>query len=151
ILEEERSFLRTLENGLKRIENLEVRGGVLDGNDAFELFDTYGFPVDLTELIAREKGWTVDTAGFEKALQAQKNRSKADAEKQVGDWVTLDETPGVEFVGYDSLEVNDAHVLKYRAVQDKKGMQYQIVLNRTPFYAESGGQVGDVGAMYFSP
>src|SRR5690606_902166 len=64
ILEEERSFLRTLENGLKRIENLEVRGGVLDGNDAFELFDTYGFPVDLTELIAREKGWTVDTAGF---------------------------------------------------------------------------------------
>ncbi|MBK7873888.1 MAG: alanine--tRNA ligase [Saprospiraceae bacterium] len=188
ILEEERSFLRTLENGLKRLDSIaplpsplrredevsllggdERVTGIISGEDAFELFDTFGFPVDLTELIAREKGLSVDIKGFEKALQIQKNRSKADAEKQVGDWVAPLPSPqrgeaaagkssfgedlgglgAVEFVGYDELSIADAKVVKYRAVKDKKGMQYQIVLNKTPFYAESGGQMGDTGYMEF--
>jgi alanyl-tRNA synthetase len=149
ILEEERSFLRTLELGLKRFETLNIEGGIVKGSEAFEMFDTYGFPIDLTELIASEKGLSVDTAGFDAALLEQKQRSKKDAEKQVGDWVTVIDEAGVEFVGYDQLKVENAKVLKYRAVTDKKGLQYQIVLNRTPFYAESGGQVGDTGAMYF--
>ncbi|HMN90420.1 MAG TPA: alanine--tRNA ligase [Saprospiraceae bacterium] len=149
ILEEEKSFLRTLENGLKRLDTVEAKDGVISGESAFDLFDTFGFPVDLTELIAREKGLTVDIEGFEKALQIQKNRSKADAEKQVGDWIVLDEKGTVAFVGYDTLQVADAKVLKYRAVKDKKGLQYQIVLNQTPFYAESGGQMGDTGYLDF--
>ncbi|MDX1942266.1 MAG: alanine--tRNA ligase [Saprospiraceae bacterium] len=149
ILEEERSFLRTLENGLKRLDSIESKNGIISGEEAFELFDTFGFPIDLTDLIAREKGLSVDIEGFEKALQIQKNRSKADAEKQVGDWVVLSDDNMVEFVGYDELTVPDAKVLKYRAVKDKKGMQYQIVLNKTPFYAESGGQMGDTGYMDF--
>ncbi len=149
ILEEERSFLRTLENGLKRLDSIESNNGIISGEDAFELFDTFGFPVDLTELIAREKGLSVDIEGFEKALQIQKNRSKADAEKQVGDWVVIGEEGAVTFVGYDALQVADAQVVKYRAVKDKKGLQYQIVLNKTPFYAESGGQAGDTGYMEF--
>ena len=149
ILEEERSFLRTLENGLKRLDTIEAKDGIISGEEAFELFDTFGFPIDLTELIAREKGLSVDIEGFEKALQIQKNRSKADAEKQVGDWVVISEEGAVTFVGYDALQVTDAQVVKYRAVKDKKGMQYQIVLNKTPFYAESGGQMGDTGYMDF--
>lgn len=147
ILEEERSFLRTLETGLKRFDALNTEGGIVKGAEAFELYDTFGFPIDLTELIAREKGLSVDTAAFETALKEQKQRSKKDAEKQVGDWVVLDDTPGVEFVGYDDLVVEGAKVMKYRAVQDKKGLQYQIVINKTPFYAESGGQVGDTGIL----
>jgi alanyl-tRNA synthetase len=149
ILEEERSFLRTLELGLKRFEGLNTKGGFVKGSDAFEMFDTFGFPIDLTELIAKEKGLGVDTTEFDRLLLEQKKRSKADAEKQVGDWVVVIDEAGVEFVGYDQLKVENAKVLKYRAVTDKKGLQYQIVLNRTPFYAESGGQVGDTGAMYF--
>jgi alanyl-tRNA synthetase len=151
ILEEERSFLRTLELGLKRFEGLNTEGGNVKGSDAFEMFDTFGFPIDLTELIAKEKGLGVDSTEFDRLLLEQKQRSKADAEKQVGDWVVVIDEAGVEFVGYDQLKVENAKVLKYRAVTDKKGLQYQIVLNRTPFYAESGGQVGDTGAMYFSP
>jgi alanyl-tRNA synthetase len=138
-----------LELGLKRFEGLNTKGGFVKGSDAFEMFDTFGFPIDLTELIAKEKGFGVDTEGFKVALDEQKNRSKADAQKQVGDWVVVIDEAGVEFVGYDQLKVENAKVLKYRAVTDKKGLQYQIVLNRTPFYAESGGQVGDTGAMYF--
>jgi alanyl-tRNA synthetase len=149
ILEEERSFLRTLELGLKRFEGLNTEGGNVKGSDAFEMFDTFGFPIDLTELIAKEKGLGVDSTEFDRLLLEQKQRSKADAEKQVGDWVVVIDEAGVEFVGYDQLKVENAKVLKYRAVTDKKGLQYQIVLNRTPFYAESGGQVGDTGAMYF--
>ncbi len=156
ILEEERSFLRTLELGLKRFETLNTEGGIVKGEEAFEMFDTYGFPIDLTELISSERGLRVDTEGFGKCLLAQKQRSKRDAEKQVGDWVSPPQSPQegeeanrVEFVGYDQLTVDNAKVLKYRAVTDKKGLQYQIILNRTPFYAESGGQVGDTGAMYF--
>ncbi len=152
ILEEEKSFLRTLENGLKRLENITPTNGQITGTDAFELLDTYGFPIDLTELIAREKGFSVDEVGFKKALDEQKKRSQKDAAKQVGDWFVPSSPPlegsgeeRVEFVGYDQLQVGNAKVLKYRTVEDKKGTNYQIVLSRTPFYAESGGQVGDSG------
>ncbi len=149
VLEEEKAFLRTLESGLKRIEALDVRNGMLDGRQAFELYDTFGFPIDLTRLIAREKGWTVDEAGFEQALQEQKERSRKDAAKEVGDWTVLREESDVAFVGYDQLEVDDAHVVKYRTVQVKGKPQYHVVLNRTPFYPEGGGQVGDTGWLFF--
>ena len=167
ILEEEKSFLRTLELGLKRFEVLNTEGSLVKASDAFEMFDTFGFPIDLTQLIASEKGLTVDTEGFDALLLEQKQRSKKDAEKQVGDWISPSpalpkgegvvtlvsppsgETEGVEFVGYDFLSVLDAKVLKYRAVTSKKGLQYQIVLNRTPFYPEGGGQIGDTGVMSF--
>lgn len=149
VLEEEKSFLRTLETGLKRFDNLVTEGGIVNGKDAFDLLDTYGFPIDLTQLIANERGLHVDIKAFEAALAEQKRRSKQDAEKQVGDWVVLDDTAKVEFLGYDELILTDAKVLKYRIVQDKKGKQYQIVLNKTPFYAESGGQVGDTGSLDF--
>ena len=137
ILEEERSFLRTLEMGLKRFDSLNTEGGIVKGSEAFDMFDTYGFPIDLTALLASERGLSVDTEGFEVALKEQKQRSKKDAEKQVGDWVSPPQSPQegeeanrVEFVGYDQLKVENAKVLKYRAVTDKKGLQYQIVLNR---------------------
>jgi alanyl-tRNA synthetase len=149
ILEEERSFLRTLESGLSRFEAIEAKEGVIDGQEAFELYDTYGFPIDLTRLLATEKGWEVDEVAFEKALSAQKERSRSAAVKQVGDWTVLDDDQQVEFVGYDEDSVSDAQVLKYRTVKSKKGKAYQIVLNRTPFYAESGGQVGDSGTLSF--
>ena len=132
---EENTFLNTLENGLKRFDTLESKENVISGTDVFELYDTYGFPPDLTRLLAEEQGLTIDEVGFEKALAAQKARSKAAAVKEVGDWTSLlDEE--VEFVGYDTLEVTDAKVIKYRTVKVKKADQYQIVLNKTPFYAE---------------
>ena len=149
ILEEEKSFLRTLESGLKRIENIEIQNNTLSGQQAFELFDTYGFPFDLTQLLAREKGWSVDEAGFEAALQEQKMRSRKDAAKEVGDWTVLSGDNAVEFVGYDVLDTRDSYVIKYRTVSAKGQNQYQIVLNRTPFYPEGGGQVGDTGTMTF--
>lgn len=149
VLEEERGFLKTLESGLKRFENLEVNNNQLDGKTAFELLDTYGFPIDLTRLIASEKGWTVDDAGFDAALLEQKTRSRADAKKEMGDWTELSDNPSVEFVGYDDLVVTDAQVVKHRTVKIKDKNQYQIVLSKTPFYAESGGQRGDVGMMVF--
>ncbi len=150
ILEEEKSFLRTLESGLKRIEGIEISNNTISGEQAFELYDTYGFPIDLTRLIAGEKGWSVDETGFNKALQEQKDRSRKDAVKEVGDWMVLRDEANPEFVGYDNLELRDAHVLKYRTVMLKGQPQYQIVLNRTPFYPEGGGQVGDTGWLEFS-
>lgn len=149
IHEEEKSFLRTLEEGLKRLDALDVKGNIIDGQTAFELYDTYGFPIDLTTLIAHEKGLSIDEKGFEEALASQRERSRADAKKETGDWVVLSEEAGVTFVGYDTLEVEGSKVIKYRTVRDKKGDQFQIVLNRTPFYAEGGGQVGDRGNLYF--
>ena len=145
---EEKTFLNTLENGLKRFASLTVNAGVINGNDAFELYDTYGFPIDLTRLMAEEKGWSVDEAGFEKALNAQKERGRADAKKEVGDWTTLNDGE-VEFIGYDHLSIANAKVLKYRTVKTKKGDQFQVVLDKTPFYGESGGQMGDKGLLYF--
>jgi len=146
---EEVAFLHTLENGLSRFETIEPKNGTIKGEDAFELYDTYGFPFDLTMLLAKEKGLQVDEAGFAKALQAQKARSRADAAKEVGDWENVRSGEEVEFVGYDTLEVENAHVLKYRTVKVKKKDQFQIVLNRTPFYGESGGQTGDSGWLFF--
>ncbi|MCC7246672.1 MAG: alanine--tRNA ligase, partial [Saprospiraceae bacterium] len=149
ILEEEKAFLRTLESGLKRIENLEVKDQTISGQQAFELLDTFGFPYDLTALIAREKGWQVDEAGFKTALQVQKERSRKDAAKQVGDWMVLRDDSDIEFVGYDQLATRSSSVNKFRTVTAKGQTQFQIVLNRTPFYPEGGGQVGDTGWMIF--
>ncbi len=143
---EEKTFLNTLENGLKRFASLETTGGQISGQDAFELYDTFGFPIDLTRLMAREQGLTIDEAGFESALQEQKKRSRKDAEKEVGDWQTVNDGE-VSFVGYDQLEVEGTQLLKYRTVVVKKKNQYQVVLATTPFYAESGGQAGDRGGL----
>lgn len=144
IMEEEKSFLRTLEAGLKRLDNVTLNNGLLDGETAFELYDTFGFPYDLTRLIADEKGWTVDEKGFLAALELQKSRSRADAKKETGDWVIVNHGQ-VAFEGYDVHEVSDAKILKYRVVKQKDEEIYQVVLSKTPFYAEGGGQVGDTG------
>lgn len=147
ILEEERSFLRTLEAGLKRLESLNTGDAKVSGQDAFELYDTFGFPIDLTRLIAAENGWSVDEQGFEKALQEQRDRSKADAKKEVGDWTIVMPDEESVFVGYDTLSLSNVHVIKYRTVKVKDKDQLQLVLDRTPFYGESGGQVGDTGVL----
>jgi alanyl-tRNA synthetase len=151
IKSEEESFLKTLGSGIERLELLMEKASKtksISGRDAFELFDTFGFPFDLTMLIASENGYEVDEAGFDLALKEQKLRSKTDAVKQVGDWMVLSDETDNEFVGYDTLTVEDAQVIKYRTVNVKKKDQYQMVLNRTPFYAESGGQHGDSGWLW---
>lgn len=147
ILEEEKSFLRTLEAGLKRMDNLDVKDNVVDGKTAFELYDTYGFPIDLIRLISSERNWKVDESAFEKALQEQKDRSRADAKKMIGDWNVVNELSEVQFVGYDQNELLDAKIMRYRIVTIKDKPQYQVVLDKTPFYAEGGGQVGDTGTL----
>ena len=145
VKEEEEAFLRTLEKGLKRLD--EVMGNtsnkVIDGGAAFELFDTFGFPIDLTRLIASEHGMSVDEEGFSKGLQEQKTRSRAATALDTEDWVVLKEGK-TKFVGYDSLEAK-TEILRYRKVTAKGKESYQIVLGETPFYAESGGQIGDAG------
>jgi alanyl-tRNA synthetase len=182
VLEEETSFLRTLEKGLFIFNSadysyyLEQAAKVipyhegaliqedrlayvreklesgekftLPGKTAFELSDTHGFPIDLTQLMARENGWDVDMEGYEKALSEQKNRSRAATAIDTGDWIVLKEDDRVEFTGYDETETI-AHIIKYRKVTAKGKEQYQIVLDKTPFYAESGGQVGDTGELVF--
>jgi alanyl-tRNA synthetase len=177
--EEEKSFLRTLELGIKRFEQITSqappapRGGVvnspsggqgaIDGQIVFELSDTFGFPVDLTALLAKEKGLKIDEAGYEKALAEQKARSRKDAAKEATDWVSptpltprggivdIDSPSGGQgaFVGYDQTECQ-AQIVKYRKVKTKQGEEYHIVLDQTPFYAEMGGQVGDSGTLTFS-
>jgi alanyl-tRNA synthetase len=149
IEEEEIAFLKTLETGLRRLDALEEaarqNGGVIDGKTAFELSDTFGFPLDLTALIAREKGLTVDEQGFQQELAQQKNRSRNAQETEQSDWVTVTEhdAPNV-FVGYDQDEAT-ARLLRYRKIDKKGKTEYQLVLDQTPFYAESGGQTGDTG------
>ena len=145
IMEEEKSFLNTLAAGLKRLDLTERKDGVIQGQDAFELFDTYGFPIDLTLLIASENGWKVDEKGFDVALQAQKERGRKDAQRVTGDWTIVDEDNEVEFVGYDHLQHKGSKILRTRTVKVKDKDQFHLVLNKTPFYAEGGGQVGDSG------
>ena len=148
IREEELSFLRTLDNGLKRLDGVKGDGKKIDGKTAFELYDTYGFPLDLTALIARERGMTIDEDGFQKEMEVQKNRSKNAGKQSQGDWVILDDSGEGEFVGYTNDQAKTT-VLRYREVSLKDSKQYQIVLAQTPFYAESGGQVGDTGYLQF--
>ena len=147
ILEEERSFLRTLDQGLILLETVieNADSKTISGKKAFELYDTFGFPIDLTALILRERGYDLDTAEFEKELKKQKDRSRAATKVKTGDWVNLLEDNEEEFVGYDMLETS-IRITKYRKVENKKeGELYQLVFNLTPFYPEGGGQVGDKG------
>lgn len=147
IQEEGNTFLKTLSFGLDRINTyLSSSKKVIEGNVAFELYDTFGFPIDLTNLIASENGFTVDLEGFEKHLQEQKERSRKDAKKETGDWTYLLDDDQEEFIGYDYLEAN-VKVARYRIIKQKDKQQFQLVFNLTPFYAESGGQVGDTGTM----
>ncbi|GAA4167363.1 alanine--tRNA ligase [Sphingobacterium ginsenosidimutans] len=146
ILEEEVSFLRTLSTGVQRFENYVEDHSVINGDFAFELYDTYGFPIDLTELLAREKGLSVDMEGFKQALQVQKDRSRAATAIDTGDWILVNEDEGFEFVGYDTLTAK-TEIVKYRKVVAKNKEQYQLVLSVSPFYAEGGGQVGDSGEL----
>jgi alanyl-tRNA synthetase len=170
IKEEEDAFLRTLGKGIEEFEDITsllaavgeggefksekynsfttVQRNVLPGEVAFKLYDTFGFPIDLTLLLAREKGWSVEENRFELLMQQQKNRSRAATAMDAEDWIVLDENGFSEFVGYDSLETK-SKVLKYRKVTSKGKEAYQLVLNVTPFYAESGGQVGDKGELIF--
>ncbi len=144
IQEEEHAFLRTLETGIKKFE--EYKGARIEGKFAFELYDTFGFPIDLTQLMAREKGIEVDMDGFNKSLAEQKERSRAAAVVDTDDWVIVRNGDSVEFIGYDELE-GETEILRYRKVKAKNKEQFQLVLSRTPFYAESGGQVGDTGIL----
>lgn len=152
IREEELAFLRTLTNGLKRLSQVtqelkQSNKKAIDGATAFELFDTYGFPIDLTALIARENGLTIDESGFKAEMEEQRNRSREAAKIDAGDWILVgDDQEAVVFVGYDQLETQ-THIQRYRAVKSKQKDTYQLVLQETPFYAESGGQVGDVGQL----
>ena len=146
IEEEEASFLRTLATGINMLENVirGLNGGKISGKDAFLLYDTYGFPIDLTELIAKEKGVEVDLEEFERELQQQKERSRNAAAQDVDDWKELIEIKQSEFVGYDCLEC-DIRIARVRRVQSKNKTTYQMVFDRTPFYGNSGGQIGDTG------
>lgn len=149
ILEEETSFLRTLETGLGRLKEItgKLQGKTIPGETVFELYDTFGFPADLTRLIAAEQGLDVDEVGFDTNLAAQKERSKSAGKISAGDWVQVRDDVNVEFIGYDFTWAEDVHIVKYRMVQQKGKDICQLVLNKTPFYAESGGQVGDKGRL----
>ena len=150
IKEEENSFLKTIEHGLVRLDsiiNQTIKNGqrILPGNEVFELYDTYGFPADLSRIIAEEKELTVDEEGFEAEMEKQKQRSKKDSAAKVHDWVILEEKPET-FVGYDQIEA-ETTITRYRKIENKDGEFYQIVLSQSPFYPEGGGQVGDKGIL----
>ena len=145
--QEEKSFLSTLNKGLKLFDAYSNKGSDnVNGRQAFELYDTFGFPIDLTQLLAKENNIEVDIEEFKIALQEQKDRSRADAKKESGDWIVIVEDEREEFIGYDYLET-DVKITRYREVTVKGRKQYHLVLNLTPFYAESGGQVGDKGVL----
>lgn len=150
IKSEEESFLKTIENGLIRVEKLIQQTiadnlKVLPSEEVFELYDTYGFPDDLTRIIAEEKGLTIDEEGFKAEMEKQKQRSKSDSAQKVYDWVVLAEKPET-FVGYDQIE-SETYITRYRKVENKDGEFYQVVLSNSPFYPEGGGQVGDKGVL----
>ena len=147
IKEEENAFLRTLDRGIRMLEDNMAKNAatkMVAGTDAFVLYDTYGFPIDLTELIAAEKGYKVDLEGFNVELQKQKERARNATANEFGDWMVFKEAD-VEFVGYDTLRIKGVHLLKQRIVKQKNKEYFQLVFDRTPFYAEMGGQVGDTG------
>ena len=151
IREEEEAFLRTLDKGLKKMDSIisetnQLSKTTINGADSFELLDTYGFPIDLTRLIAQENNLQVDEAGFEKEMQVQKERSRAATALDTEDWHVVYEAPSKGFVGYECTEIT-TRVLRYRKVKGKGKELFQIVLEQTPFYAESGGQVGDTGTL----
>ncbi|MGI8597678.1 MAG: alanine--tRNA ligase, partial [Chitinophagaceae bacterium] len=148
IRDEEEAFLRTLEKGLKRIEDIIKNSNeVIKGKDAFELYDTYGFPLDLTRLIANERNLTIDEDGFTAEMQQQKTRSRAATTTDAEDWVQIQNADfSSKFIGYTSLE-STSRILRWRKVKAKGKENFQLVLDRTPFYAESGGQVGDTGIL----
>ena len=151
IKEEEEGFLRTLEKGLKRMDDIittQEKNSLVEGKLVFELFDTYGFPVDLTRLIASENELTIDEAGFEQEMQQQKDRSRAATAIDTGDWIQIGEDAETKFIGYNATETT-TKIVKYRHVKSKGKEAYQWVLAETPFYAESGGQVGDKGSLKF--
>jgi len=151
VKEEEEGFLRTLEKGLKRMDDIistHPKNSSIEGKLVFELFDTFGFPVDLTRLIASENELQVDEPGFEKEMQQQKNRSRAATAIDTGDWIQVNPDKETNFVGYTSMEAT-ATIIKYRNVKAKGKEAYQWVLAETPFYAESGGQIGDIGNLQF--
>ncbi len=148
IREEENAFLKTLDRGIKMLDDKLAENAAsktLPGTDAFVLYDTYGFPIDLTELIATEKGYSVDLEGFNAELQKQKDRARSATANEFGDWVEFVSGEEVLFTGYDTLEEPAARLLKHRTVKQKNKVLYQLVFDRTPFYAEMGGQVGDTG------
>jgi alanyl-tRNA synthetase len=147
VLEEENGFLRTLDAGLKRLQAITNDQKLIEGATAFELYDTFGFPIDLTRLIAAENKVSVDEAGFEKEMQQQKDRSRAASALDTEDWIILKDVHG-SFVGYDTLALR-TNVTKYRKIKTKTKELFQLVLEETPFYAESGGQVGDKGILQF--
>ena len=151
IREEENAFLRTLDRGIRMLEDnmaKNAEGKMVSGTDAFVLYDTYGFPIDLTELIASEKGYTVDLEGFNVELQKQKERARNATANEFGDWtVFADGDEEVSFEGYDTLQVKGARLLRQRTVKQKNKEYFQLVFDHTPFYAEMGGQVGDSGCI----
>ena len=152
IKEEEDAFLRTLENGIRLLDNAieqaRAKGSTeISGKEAFQLYDTYGFPLDLTELILKENGMTLDHAGFDTEMAAQKARARNAAAVETGDWVIVNEGEQ-QFVGYDCTDI-DAYILRYRKITQKNKEYYQIIFDRTPFYGEMGGQVGDRGVMKY--
>ncbi len=149
IYEEEATFLRTLETGIRLLDGIveqakKSKAGMISGKDAFTLYDTYGFPLDLTELILREHGLSVNRQEFDREMMAQKDRSRSAATVETHDWIVLFETGQSEFVGYDELEI-PVKIARYRSVKVKGKEQFHLIFDRTPFYAEAGGQVGDTG------
>lgn len=148
IREEETSFLKTLEEGLRKLESLDPNLKKLEGKLAFELYDTYGFPFDLTQLIARENNWIVDESGFHAAMSLQKERSRSDAKKEYSDWNIVSEGR-IQFLGYDTIETDEVKLLRWRKLLSKSQEYFQLVFDQTPFYPEGGGQVGDTGIAYF--
>ena len=148
IREEEMAFLRTLDRGIRLMDSIMEKSKdtkVISGEDAFVLYDTYGFPIDLSELIASENGFTIDLENFEKELQKQKERARNATALESGDWVEFHHCDNVEFVGYDFTEISGASLVRHRTVKAKNKVMYQLVFDKTPFFAEMGGQVGDTG------